>query len=518
MLTDFALKSIAVLLLLTLASCSSSSHVPAIETQPTDQTVVIGQTATFSVVASGSAPLGYQWQRGGVKISGATSASYTTPAASASDNGAQFQVMVSNASGMVTSGTASLHVLTAGPDVVTYHNDNSRSGWNASETILTTTNVNSSTFGKAGFYSADGQVNAQPLYLSQVNIPNQGTKNVVYAVTEHDSVYAFDAGTGAVLWKVSVLGGGETTTGDFGCSQVTPEIGITATPVIDRTRGPNGAIYIIAMSKDSSNQYHQRIHALDIATGAELFSGPKEITASYPGTGANSSNGNVIFDPRQYNERPGLLLLNGTVYTSWGSHCDFSPYTSWVMGFDANTLDQTQVLNLVPNGSEGGIWMSGTAPAADPSGNIYLLNGNGTFDTTLNAAGIPNQGDCGNCFVKLSTSSGLKLADYFTMFNTVQESDGDEDLGSGGALVLPDLTDNGGAIHHLAVGAGKDAHIYVVDRDSMGKFNPNANNNYQDITGALASGVYSMPAISIVACISAPLEIRSKPSQSQMQG
>jgi PQQ enzyme repeat len=502
MVKDFASRSLTAFLLLTLGACSSSSRAPltgknqpvTIESQPSDQTAVIGQTATFSVVASGSAPLSYQWQKAGVTISGATSASYITPAVTAGDNGSQFQVVVSNASGSATSGAATLHVLVNGTDVVTYHNDNSRSGLNPNETTLTTANVSSATFGKIGFYSTDGQVNAQPLYLSQVNIPSQGSKNVVYAATEHDSVYAFDAGTGTVLWKASVLGSNESTSDNLGCGQVSPEIGITATPVIDRTRGPNGAIYVVAMSKDSSGQYHQRIHALDITTGAELFGGPKNITASYPGTGDNSSGGNVIFDPKQYVERPGLLLLNGTVYTTWGSHCDSRPYTAWVMGFDANTLAQTTVLNLVPNGNEGGMWMGGTAPAADNSGNIFVLVGNGTFDTTLNASGFPNQGDCGNCFAKLSTSGSLKLADYFTMFNTVQESNADEDLGSGGAILLPDLTDSSNQVHHLALGAGKDAHIYVVDRDSMAKFNPNSNNNYQDITGALSGRVFSMPA------------------------
>ena len=411
--------------LVLLIACSGSSpatppanEAPAIKTQPANQTVAIGQPATFSVVASGSAPLSYQWSRGSANIAGATSASYTTAGTTVSDDGSQFAVTVSNSLGSVSSSRATLHV-TGSADVTTYHNDNARSGLNPNEVILTTANVTSTGFGKLGFYATDGQVNAQPLYLSQVSIPNQSKKNVLYAVSEHDSVYAFDADTGAVLWQVSVLGNGETTSNDFGCNQVSPEIGITATPVIDRSRGPNGAIYVVAMSKNSSGQYFQRLHALDITTGAELFNGPTTIQATYPGTGDNSSNGTVVFDPKQYIERPGLLLLNGAIFTSWGSHCDIRPYTSWVMGFDANTLAQTQAIDLIPNGNEGGIWMSGGAPAADSSGNIFLMNGNGTFDTTLNASGFPNQGDCGKCFVKLSTSGGLKLADYFTMFNTV---------------------------------------------------------------------------------------------------
>jgi hypothetical protein len=231
-----------------------------------------------------------------------------------------------------------------------------------------------------------------------------------------------------------------------------------------------------------------------LSTGAELFNGPRTITATYPGTGANSSGGNVVFDPKQYKERPGLLQINGTIYTTWSSHCDIPPYTSWVMAFSADTLAQTSVLNLVPNGSDGGIWMSGTAPAADSAGNIFFLEGNGTFDPTLNALGFPSKADCGNCFVKISTGAGLLLADYFAAHNTVAESNADEDLGSGGAILLPDLKDAGGITKHLAVGAGKDTLIYVADRDNMGKFNSATDQIYQEISTQLGGQVLSMPA------------------------
>src|SRR5437762_4108851 len=380
-------------------------------------------------------------------------------------------------------------------DVITYHYDNQRTGQNLNEVTLTPANVNSSKFGKLGEFAVDGKVDAQPLYLSNLMIGGQ-KRNVLYVVTEHGSVYAFDADsingtTSTSLWKTSTLGSGETTSDNRGCGQVSPEIGITATPVIDRTRN---AIYVIAMSKNSAGNYFQRLHALDLATGAELFGGPKNITATYPGTGDNSSGGNVIFDPKQYKERPGLLQINGTIYTTWSSHCDIRPYTSWVMAFSADALAQTSVLNLVPNGSDGGIWMSGTAPASDASGNLFFIIGNGTFDTALNASGFPVNGDCGNCFVKLSTAGGLKLADYFTPHNTVSESTADEDFGSGGGIVLMDVQDAGGSTRHLSVGAGKDSLIYVVDRDSMGKFNPNTDQIYQEISGQLGGQVFSMPA------------------------
>jgi Bacterial Ig-like domain (group 2)/PQQ enzyme repeat len=585
----FAAVPPSILVGLTLVGCGGgagsapgNSTAPSITTQPANQTVARGQRATFTVVATGTAPLTYQWKENGAAVSGAMSSTYTTPPTTSSDNGSQFKVVVSNPTGSVTSNAASLTVTSAtltslsitptnpsatvggkvqfmatgtysdgstqdltnsvtwasatlatasidvsglatalapgtttisaslnaltgatmltvtaaavGTDVLTYHNDNARSGQNLNETILGLSNVNSATFGKVGFFTADGKVDAQPLYLSNVVIPGQGTHNVLYVATEHDSLYAFDASTGAVLWRVSLLGPRETTSDDRGCFQVAPEIGITATPVIDRTSGPNGAIYVVAMSKDGLGNYFQRLHALDVTTGAELFGGPKNIQAAFPGTGAGSSGGNVIFDPKQYKERPALVLLNGIVYTSWASHCDFAPYTGWVIGYNASTLAQTSVLNLTPNGSGGAIWMSGAGPAVDAAGNIYFLDGNGTFDTTLDSNGFPNQGNFGNSFLKLSTSSGLAVADYFATFDTVQQSNGDQDLGSGGALVLPDLTDASGQVRHLAVGAGKDKNIYVVSRDAMGKFNPSSNNAYQEIQGVLSGAVFSMPA------------------------
>lgn len=378
--------------------------------------------------------------------------------------------------------------------VTTYHNDNARTGQNLNETTLTTGNVNSSSFGLLFVIPTDGKVDAQPLYLPSLTTSN-GTHNVLFVATEHGSVYGFDADKGTQLWQVSTLGSGETTSDNHGCDQVTAEIGVTATPVIDPGAGPHGTIYVIGMSKDGSGNYHQRLHALDVTTGAEEFGGPKEIQASYPGAGDNSSGGNVIFDPGQQLERPGLLLLNGVIYTTWGSHCDIRPYTGWVIGYDEKSLSQVSVLNVTPNGNDGGFWMGGTAPSADSSGNIYALDANGVFDTTLNAQGFPSEGDYGNAFLKISTTNKqLTVADYFEMSYQNSENSTDEDLGSGGALVLPDLTDGSGNTRHLAVGAGKDGHVYVVDRDSMGKFSPTSNNIYQDLPGAASGGVFAMPA------------------------
>jgi len=491
-----------------LAGCSSSggspmeSGAPSITNQPSDETVPVGQTATFSVDATGSTPLSYQWQKNATMIAGATSASYTTPPTTAADSGSQFSVVVSNSLGSTTSRSAMLTVTAASSstDVLTYHNDSARTGQNLNESILTTSNVTATTFGKLSIYPADGRVDAQPLYVSNVAVPGKGTYNLLMVASEHDTVYAFDADSGTVIWQTSMLKTGETPSDPRGCNQVTPEIGVTATPVIDRKQGANGTAYVVAMSKDASGNYFQRLHAVDLALGTELLGGPVEIQASFPGTGEGTNGADVIFDPKQYKERVGLLELNGTVYLAWASHCDIQPYTGWIMGYSTSTLAQTTVLNLTPNGSQGAIWASGAGMAADTTGNIYLLDGNGSFDTTLNAQGFPSNGDFGNAFLKLSTLGGLKVADYFEMFNQQAENSSDTDLGSGGALVLPDLTDGAGQTVHLAVGAGKDSNLYMVNRDSMGKFNPSANQIYQELAGIFPavggqlSGVYAAPA------------------------
>jgi hypothetical protein len=356
--------------------------------------------------------------------------------------------------------------------------------------------VNSATFGKLFQATLDGMVDAQPLYVAGVSIPNQGTHDVLVVATENDSLYALDAITGAQLWKTVLLASGETASDNRGCSQVTPQIGITSTPVISLKAGASeGAIFAVAMSKDTSGNYHQRLYKLNLATGGSLVAAV-EVTGKYPGTGEGSSGGYANFDGKQYKERSGLLMVGGEVYLAWGSHCDFAPYTGWIMGYSGATLAQTTVIDVTPNGADGAIWGSGAGLAADSSGYIYFLDANGTFDTTLNAQGFPNQGDYGNAFIKLSTTGGqLAVADYFTMFNTTSESNGDVDLGSGGALVLPDMTDANGQVQHLAIGAGKDSNIYLVNRDNMGKFNP-ANNSaiYQELSGALPGGIWSMPA------------------------
>lgn len=377
-------------------------------------------------------------------------------------------------------------------DVLTYHNNLARTGLNNRETILNPTNVNPASFGKLFVVPADGLVDAQPLILN--NVPISGVMhNLLIVATEHGSVYAYNADTGASIWHITTLKSNEHTSDPRGCSQVTPEIGITSTPVVLRPATGNPVIYVVAMSKDGSGNYHQRLHALDASSGAELHGGPIEIRAKYPGNGDNSSGGFVIFDPGQYKERAGLLLLGNTLYLAWASHCDIRPYTGWIMGYNASTLAQTTVLNVTPNGNEGAIWGSGAGMASDGSGNIFLLDANGDFDTSLNSNRFPANGDFGNAFLRVTTKGGLAVADYFEMDNQSSENSNDVDLGSGGTLLVTQK-DSAGTLHQLAVGAGKDSNLYVVDRTNMGKFNSGSNNIYQELQGVLPGGIWSMPA------------------------
>jgi hypothetical protein len=381
---------------------------------------------------------------------------------------------------------------TGGTDVVTYKNDVQRTGQNTTESVLTTANVNMSMFGLLRNLQVDGKVDAQPLYLSKLTVAG-ASHNVVFIATENDSVYAFDSDSGTVLWMVSLNGAGETTSDTHGCNQVLPQIGITSTPVIDRSAGAHGTLFAVAMTKDASGNYHQRLHGLDVTTGAEMSGSPQEISATYQSTS---------FAPGQYEERAALLLSNGTIYTSWTSHCDYAPYGGWLIAYSESTLAQTAVLNVAPGATGSGyasqgpaIWMSGDGPAADAAGNVYVLTGNGRFETTLDTNGFPSGGDYGNSFVKLSTSgSALAVSDYFALTNGLLESQNDEDLGSGGVMLLPDLTDASGTVRHLAVGAGKDGGLYVVNRDSMGKFSAAGNNIWQELDGVLSGGIWATPA------------------------
>jgi hypothetical protein len=384
----------------------------------------------------------------------------------------------------------SLHAQT-GANTLTWHNNVSRTGANAAETTLTLGNVNSAAFGKVNFFSLWGAVDAQPLYVAGVNIGGS-THNVLYVATEHNRVYALDAETGNQLWKAWAEPADETSSDNHGCSQISPEIGVTSTPVIDLSAGPHGVIYVVSMTKDAAGDYHQKISALDLTTGALLFGSPVNILASYTVGGKT-----VSFDPAAYADRAALLEWNGSIYTAWTSHCDAAPYTGWIIGYSASTLEQTNVLNVTPNGSEGAIWMGGAGLAATPS-TIYFLDANGSFDTALDGSGYPENHDYGNAFIKLALNSqgALQISDYYATDNTVEQSSADVDLGSGGVIVLPTMNDANGNQHLLAVGAGKDGNIYLVNRANMGKYHPNGGYIYQVLSGALPHGEWGAPAYS----------------------
>jgi len=382
------------------------------------------------------------------------------------------------------------------------HNDNLRTGQNLNETVLTPAVVsNTATFGKKFAQPVDGFIYAQPLYVPNVTIGG-GKHNVVYVATEGDSVYAFDADSNAgananPLWHASLIDTahgatpGETTVSsanDIGCTDLVPQVGITGTPAIDPS---TNTMYVEAKSKEMNGTFIHRLHALDITTGNEKTGGPVVIAATVSGTGDGSTT--VAFDALHHLERPGLLLLNGVVYLGYASHCDSTPYHGWVFAYDAATLGQRGVINLTPNGGLGGVWMSGAGLAADAQGNLFTVTGNGTFDTTGTVV------DFGDSIVKLSlASSALRLTDYFTPFDQNNLSITDEDLGSGGVLLLPDQA---GAHPHELIQAGKEGTIYVVDRDQM-----TANNLHycatnctsdpqivQELQGAIG-GLWSMPA------------------------
>jgi hypothetical protein len=390
--------------------------------------------------------------------------------------------------------------------VTTWGNDIGRTGQNLNETILAPSNVNSNQFGKLFSHSVDGYVYAQPLYLPDITI--SGTShNVVFAATEHDTVYAFDAdsnsGTNSnPLWSASMLStahgaasGATTISSNILGTDIIPEIGITGTPVIDSI---SGTLYVVSATQEGTNTFVQRLHALDVTTGAEKFGGPVVITASVPGTGNGSVGGTLTFDSEWQSNRAGLLLLNGIVYVAFGSHGDNGPWHGWVIGYNEQTLKQTGAFCASPNGTGAGIWMSGTGLAAEvvdpvnhPYGRMFVATGNGDFTATKPFTSAMDYGDS---IIDLDLTNGVPtVVDDFTPFNQANLDQFDTDQGSGGVVLLP--TQTTGNNPHLLVEAGKSGTVYLLNRDNLGGYNPGGDQVVQAMQYGVGNiGAWSSPA------------------------
>ena len=381
----------------------------------------------------------------------------------------------------------------------TQHNDLGRTGQNLNETVLTTSNVRSTTFGKLFSYPVDNQVYGQPLYVPNVAIPGQGPHNVLYVVTEGDSVFAFDADglSPTVLWSLNftnpasgvnviscVLSG-------LACG-VYPNTGITGTPVIDPA---TNIMYVVVRTAETSagvTSYVQRLHALDITTGAEMLGGPVVIAGSVKGTGVGSVHGVVIFNALHENHRPGLTLANNTIYIAYAGSGH-----GWIFAYNAQTLAQVGIFCTTPNGSLGGIWATGNGLAVDSNGNLYAATGDGPFDANTGGS------DYGDSLIQFSPT--LQVLQYFTPTDQACRAPitTDLDLGSGGPMILPT---QGGAFPDEIVQAGKGGApcdlfpdgsyavpIYVVNRDSMGGYNASQDADIQTVEGTV-HGYWSNPA------------------------
>jgi hypothetical protein len=436
--------------------------------------LTVGQTLSLTgTVTNDSQNHGVTWSATGGSFSPTASASGAATTYSAPATAGVYTLTATSVSDVTKSASATIGV-TDLAGVFTYHNNLSRDGSNPSEYALTPSNVTSATFGKLFSCTVDGAIYAQPLWVANLAI-NGAKRNVVIVATQHASLYTFDADTNTTpctaLWRVSLIdsahGGSNSETSvpsgtsgnlvGIGTGDITPEVGVTGTPVIDPS---TDTVYVVSKSVIASGpSFFQRLHAIDLTTGNEKSGSPVTIAGTYSGTGDGGTT--VTFDARQQNQRPGLALINGIVYIAWASHEDNPPYFGWVMGYNASNLTQASVLNVTPNVHYGGIWMGGGAPAADSSNNLYLITGNGTFDAT-NTSGPTN--DYGDSFLKLTSS--LSVSQYFTPSDQAIDDSIDQDFGAGGATILVDQPS--GPVQHLVIGGGKDGYLYLLNRDAMG--------------------------------------------------
>ncbi len=449
------------------------------------QSLALTATVTADVGAAG---VTWTASSGTFSAQAAGTATYVAP----SSPGAGITITATSKVDPTKSATATIAV-TDLAGMTTYHNDLARDGANNQEYLLTTANVKQASFGKLFACTVDGAVYAQPLWVPNVAIGG-GTHNVIVAATMRDSVFVFDADTNPckTYWKQTLIPSGETygASADLGSADIFEDVGILGTPVIDPT---TNTIYLVTKTKTTTPNYIQRLHALNLATGAEATNSPVTIAATFPGTCEGGSTN--TFSALRENQRPGLALSNGMVYVAWSSHGDTGKYHGWVLGYQtANLAAVPTVFNDTPNTAEsltyckGGIWMSGGAPAFDSDGNMYVMTGNGVFDGTSGSATLPT--DFSDSFLKLSTPN-LGVLDYFTPMNQSTLDTNDSDVGASGTSVLIDTTDPSDG--HLLVGGSKGQIFFLVNRDNMGKYNTSADNVHQEWTTNPSSHSFSTP-------------------------
>jgi hypothetical protein len=441
---------------------SGSSGSITVSVSPKRAGAVTGQDLTLTATVKDSAGVTWSIAPSGGSFNPQTSDSGQAVTFTAPSRAGVYTVTATS----VTDGSASASItigVTDLPGVFTYHNDTSRDGINSQEYALTPQDVNTSNFGKLFTCQADGAIYAQPLWVPNVTIGG-GKHNVIVAATARDSVYVFDADANPCVtyWHQTLIPSGETygNWSDVSTHDIYPDIGIIGTPVIDPQ---TDRIYVIAKTKVvSTGVYHQRLYALNLADGSDAVN-PVDLTSSLitiPGTGDTCTDGLVSFCPEWQNQRPGLALVNGSIYAAWAAHEDHGPYHGWVVGFSPSNLSITGIYNESPNGSKGGIWMSGAAPAADSSDNLYVITANGDYD---------GKTDFGDSFLKLATGSGLELLDSFTPSNQETLAGTNTDLSAGAAMIVADLPSSS-PVQHLIIGGGKQGELYVLNRDHLGGY------------------------------------------------
>ena len=488
----------ALALFLLAAVSTLAQSIITVSVSPNSGGLTVGQTLTTltATVTNDSQNKGVTWSATGGSFSPTATASgapttYTAPATAGVYTLTATSVSDVTRSVSITIGVTDL----AG--VFTYHNNLSRDGSNPREYAITPSNVTNTTFGKLFSCTVDGAIYAQALWVANLTVGGV-KRNVAFVATQHESLYAFDADVNTTpctpLWQANLIdaahGGSSSetsvpsgTTGNLvgaGFGDITPEVGVTGTPVIDPS---TNTLYVVSKSVIASGlTFYQRLHAIDLTTGNEKSGSPVTIAGTYPGTGDGGTT--VAFNARQENQRPGLALVNGIVYIAWASHEDKAPYYGWVMGYNASNLTQASILNVTPNVHYGGIWMSGGAPAADSSNNLYLTTGNGIFDAT-NTSGPTN--DYGDSFLKLTGS--LSVSQYFTPSSQASLNANDQDFGAGGAAILVDQLS--GPVPHLVIGGGKDGYLYLLNRDAMGGLgDANASQRFNFGNPILSTGAF----------------------------